>query len=501
MFFLEEQKEQKNKLTYLLIPIVALIFLFFCALGMLGVAPKLIPWGEISWGADLIGGWIITLEPDPKDVRSIAIDDINTTFSQMRDYEQIRCSSVAMHDKLSISCSTEEQTKKIYNNLSKKFAGMVSMIDVDQKTITIKPSSDMISALQPVIVTKAAEVLFKRIDSGGRKGVTIQKGSNSITISISGSDSEELKKVRSLTQSIAHLSFKLLDLGAAYGTSPEVISGADLTRATPRIDKSSGMASVVCYFNRSGAEKLAYVTSNNIGDRISILLDDKVIQTAVIKGPIKNGTAEITSSSMTYEEAVNLATLFNSGTLPSKLRVSREEIYTPTQGKDFVYASRAIISASFVGICLLLIMRYRILGFGAILSLLLHASLTINALGILGCTLSFAGLAGLAFSMGTAVDGSIIVFESIFSFSKNKIPSPNTISRIADNTVHTAIWSNFTTILALSSLFVTNNAQLKGFAITTSIGLICSSIVTIFVEFTIIKKMSSFIARIIDSSR
>ena len=55
-----------------------------------------------------------------------------------------------------------------------------------------------------------------------------------------------------------------------------IMSGENLIDAQPRVDNQSSSPMVAFTLDRYGAQKFGKVTTNNIGKRLAIVLDDKI---------------------------------------------------------------------------------------------------------------------------------------------------------------------------------------------------------------------------------
>ena len=75
-----------------------------------------------------------------------------------------------------------------------------------------------------------------------------------------------------------------------------VISGGDLSDAQTAFDQRSGEPVVSFKFNSAGARKFAQATTDGVGQRFAIVLDNQVISAPVIREPIIGGQGQISGS-------------------------------------------------------------------------------------------------------------------------------------------------------------------------------------------------------------
>src|SRR5690606_40381871 len=98
--------------------------------------------------------------------------------------------------------------------------------------------------------------------------------------------------------------------------------GEQLVDAQPAFDQN-GRSVVTFRFNTQGALTFGEITSQNVGRRFAIVLDDQVITAPTIQQPITGGTGQI-SGNFTAESASDLAVLLRAGALPATLDVTEE---------------------------------------------------------------------------------------------------------------------------------------------------------------------------------
>ncbi|MBO5852993.1 MAG: SecD/SecF family protein translocase subunit [Clostridia bacterium] len=208
-------------------------------------------------------------------------------------------------------------------------------------------------------------------------------------------------------------------------------------------------------FDSVGKAKFATATAANVGSTISIWMDDQKISEATVNEAITTGDAMITGS-FTAEEASYLASQINAGALPFALTVddSKMQIISPTLGSDALNVMLIAGSCAFALICLLMILRYRLLGgiasialLGQVAAMIACISGYINAFD--SFTLTIPGIAGIILSIGVGVDANVIAAERIREeFAKGKTIDgaiaagyKNSLSAIIDGNVTIVIVS------------------------------------------------------------
>lgn len=314
-------------------------------------------------------------------------------------------------------------------------------------------------------VKQAMAIIENRVNAFGVAEPVVQmEGSRRIIVELAGiSDPEEA--VRNLIKT-AYLEFKTED-----GTT--VLTGRQLKNAMEGTNPQTGEAEVNLEFEPDGAKIFAEVTARNVGKRLAIVLDGNVIQSPGIREPIPNGRAQI-SPYESLPEAHNIAILLRSGSLPVKLEVMEERTVGPTLGADSLDKSVKAGIAGIIAILAFMIIYYRVPGLVANLALTIYTLLVLIIYAALNVTMTLPGIAGFLLSLGMAVDANIIIFERL----KEEIKSGKTLRSAIDAGFKRAfvaiLDSNVTTLIAAAVLYYFGTGPIKGFAITLSIGILCS---------------------------
>lgn len=237
-----------------------------------------------------------------------------------------------------------------------------------------------------------------------------------------------------------------------------ILSGAeDIERAEAGVSQTdSGNEYVVfLYFTDAGKSKFAAATSELVGSKISIWMDELEISAPTVNEAITDGTAYINGMA-NAEEAKELADKINAGSLPFALTVddSKLQIISPSLGSDALKVMLIAGSIAFGIICLLMILRYRLNGVVTSIALLGQLAGTIACISGFfpntdSFTLTIPGIAGIILSIGVGVDCNVIASERIRDeFKKGKtidgaIDSgyKNALSAIVDGNVTIVIVS------------------------------------------------------------
>ncbi|MCM8794885.1 MAG: protein translocase subunit SecD [Candidatus Omnitrophica bacterium] len=353
---------------------------------------------------------------------------------------------------------------------------------------------------------RALEVIRKRVDEFGvKEPVIVPQGKEEIVIQLPGiTDRDRALKVIGRT---AHLEFRLVKddpeslkqalAGGFQGGDYELlnseedepllvaktpaVTGADLTTAHVDFDQSHfNMPVVSLRFNAEGARTFAKVTAENIGKRLAIVLDGKVQSAPVIQSAIPDGQA-IISGRFTPQQANDLALILRVGALPAPVYVEEERTVGPLLGSDSV---RAGVKATAIGVGAVLVfmtLYYLVAGIIACLALMLNFLIILGGLGLLNATLTLPGIAGLVLSLGMAVDANVLVYERMREEIKLGRSIRQVIVNGYDRAFSAILDANITTLIAAFLLFQFGTGPVRGFAVTTCIGLTASLFTAIVV--------------------
>ncbi|MBU0547688.1 MAG: protein translocase subunit SecD [Candidatus Omnitrophica bacterium] len=353
---------------------------------------------------------------------------------------------------------------------------------------------------------RAVEVIRNRIDEFGVRETSIQKqGEDEIVVQLPGVTDRE--RAIDIIGKTAMLEFKIVSDDSAKlkdalaGTVPDgyelkytldeneplllekkaVLVGDALTNAEVRFDQSQFNEPIVSLqFNAAGAKKFSEITAANVGRRLAIVLDGKVQSAPRIREAIPSGEAVITGR-FDAQVAQDLALILRVGALPAPMHIEEERTVGPLLGQDSINKG---VKACLVGCVLVFIFMlgyYFLAGLISDIALLLNLIIILGGLGLLpvffpgvSATLTLPGIAGIALSLGMAVDANVLINERIreeLTLGRNlRTAISNGYSR-----AFSAIFdSNLTTLIAAFLLFQFGTGPIRGFAVTLTIGLLAS---------------------------
>ena len=490
-----------------------LLILGVCALGVLFSLPNLftpaqldwlpsfIPRKQVSLGLDLRGGSYLLLEVD---VAAAQTEQLNSTIDNVRDV--LRNAKIGYTD-LNVQDGAIVFTIRDQDRIDDARTA-VSKID-PSLSVDITPSgagkmqftAQATEQRRSQAVDQSIEIIRRRIDETGTKEPTIQRqGQNRILVELPGIDNPE--HVKALLGKTAKLTFQLVDQSvsvedARRGRTPVgseilpseeraaragqppyyllrkrvIVSGNMLVDAQATFQNNEPVVSF--RFDSAGAKRFGDATKENVGKPFAIVLDNRVISAPVIREPILGGSG-IISGSFTVQSASDLALLLRAGALPAPITILEERTVGPDLGADSIHAGAF---ASIVGVVLVVIFMflfYGLFGLFADIALIFNLCLMLAALSLLGATLTLPGIAGIALTMGMAVDANVLIYERIREEMRSGRTMLSSLEAGFTRAFGTILDSHVTTLVAGILLYWLGSGPVKGFAVTLSVGVLTS---------------------------
>jgi preprotein translocase subunit SecD len=257
------------------------------------------------------------------------------------------------------------------------------------------------------------------------------------------------------------------------------ITGDSLTGANVIThDAEENQPYVSVTFDQRGARIFDQLTAANIKKRMAIVLDDVVDSAPQIQSRIPNGNCKITlgggfkSQEQTLADAKALTIVLKAGALPAPLYPQEERTVGATLGEDAVNRGKLALMASVVFVIGFMLYFYKASGATAILAMAVNMLMLIAALAAFGATLTLPGLAGLALTIGMAVDTNIIQFERIREELKLGKTVRAAIDAGFDRAFATIFDAHMTTWLSALVLYQYGSGPIRGFATTLGVGIV-----------------------------
>jgi len=468
--------------------------------------PNWLPHNRLSLGLDLQGGSHLLLEVG---IAAVVKEQLEGTVDAVRvelrganiGYTDLGIEGNAVHVRL-----REPSTIEAAQPLLKKAGAGMELSIADDGLAQILFTDLAIKDLSKRAVEQSIEIIRRRIDETGVKEPSIQRqGDDRILVQLPGV--KEPERIKALIGQTAKLTFRFVDpnvsaevakaSGAPAGT--EILPGSEQREGLPSayvvqkrimvsgenlVDAQATFQDnqpVVSFrFDAIGGKRFGDATKQNVGKVFAIVLDGKVISAPVIRDAIMGGSG-IISGSFSLQEVQDLALLLRAGALPAPLTVLEERTVGADLGADSIAAGKLASTMGIVMIAVAMLVLYGLFGIFANVALLLNGILLVGALSLLQATLTLPGIAGIALTLGMAVDSNVLVFERIREEIRNG-RSPVTAIDHGYREAMSTIWdANLTTLISGLIMFMLGSGSVKGFAVTLSLGIITTIFTAVMV--------------------
>jgi len=499
-----------SKINILSIYLIFIFISFFSILNFQNEKDPLIN-KKVNLGLDLQGGSYLLLEIDSDPLIQEKIQSKVIPLKKLLKKNNFNYSNFTINKKdLIFSLNDVEKFKLLLfskkDNFLNPYIDKYNSFELDLEILENNNVRVLFSKYGLLTINNSAlkqsiEIVRRRIDDVGTKEPTIlQRGDKRILVELPGLKNPE--RIKNLLGQTAQLNFRLVadneEFGAEQLISENgeelnvskriVMSGENLIDAQPNFNNQSNEPTVSFTLDRLGAQKFGRTTTDNVGKRLAIVLDGKIVSAPSINEPITSGSGMI-SGNFSFQEATDLALLLRSGALPTPLDVVEERTVGPDLGEDSIKSGITSLIIGFVLVIFFMIYKYKIFGLVANLALIANLIMLLGILTILEATLTLPGIAGIILTVGMAVDANVLIFERI----KEELKTEKSIIHAFDigytKAKITVLDANITTLIAAVILFAFGSGPVKGFAITLGIGIIT----TLYSAYFLARHMTSMI--------
>jgi preprotein translocase subunit SecD len=347
---------------------------------------------------------------------------------------------------------------------------------------------------------QSLEIVRRRIDEAGTREPSIQRqGDQRILLQVPGVGSVD--ELLGLIGRTAKLTFHKVEGFGGEAATPgpgqmlvrdredgqnyllerrPVLSGEQLTDSRMGFHPQTGLPVVNFSFDTSGARIFGNYTAANVGQLFAIVLDNEVISAPRIQSPILGGSGYI-EGNFTVESATELSILLRSGALPASIKVLEQRTVGPDLGADSIEKGQAATLIAFGAVIVFMLAFYGLFGLFANIALILNVGLIFALLSVIGATLTLPGIAGIALTIGMAVDANVLIFERIKEELASAKGPHRAIERGYGEALSAIIDANITTLIAAVILFSMGAGPVKGFAVTLGFGIVTSVFTAVMV--------------------
>lgn len=466
------------------------------------------------------------------DTDSDGISDINLNVQQVLGLDLIGGLRVLLQSQLPPGSFTQEDLRTAANNVERR----VNALGVGEATVQVQGSNRILVELpgvrdpQQAIETIQKTALLEFVDFGGLRDDQVNQligrrilsteqslieqqrqnpdaetpASGDATAEATNSavtTPEATPQVNIPDQVFPELQEALVNpnTGEAFQT---VITGSGLRAAAARFAED-GRWEIQFELTPEGGAIFGPFTASRIGQPLAIVLDGIVLSAPRIQAQLDTGG--VITGTFTEQEAKTLALQLRSGALPIPLEVISSETVGATLGQESVNLS---IRAGVIGVFIILsfmVINYRVPGIAASLGLLVFIVLNIAVFKLIPITLTLPAIVGFLISIGSAVDGNILIFERLREELRAGKDVDTSVKEGFARAWNSIRDSNISTILISVVLFLFGQTPgasvVSGFAVTLALGLILNLFTAIIVTRTFLYTLMIFLKQSAENRR
>ena len=402
--------------------------------------------------------------------------------------------------------------------LKEKLKGGIDLIGGSSFIVEIQPGQDEEGTPLPVnegAIEQAKATLSKRLSNSGLSDNLMQPlGENRLIIEMPGVGPERRDEIRETIVTTARLllknvhpnsdqiiaqieagtktlepgykvypirrtdpeSGKLIEPGKILLSRRTIVGGDKVDLARP----GNGLGVINVTLSTEGGRRLTNATENmTIGrDRMAVVLDDEVLIAPSVNAIL--GRNFIVEGLDGREEVRTVSNALNNP-LKYPLKILSERNVSARYGEEVVRQGVYAAGAGLALTLIFVIFYYRIAGFVALIGLTVNMLILFGAMAMFGATFTLPGIAGIILTIGVAVDANVLIYERLREEMAGGKSLINAIRAAYEKAFSAIFDANITTLLTAIILLWRASDQMKGFAITLTIGILSSMFAALLV--------------------
>ncbi|MUU42427.1 protein translocase subunit SecD [Helicobacter pylori] len=487
-----------------------IVFIFALLLGVGFSVPSLLETKgpKITLGLDLRGGLNMLLGVQTDEALKNKYLSLASALEYNAKKQNILLKDIKSNlEGISFELLDEDEAKKLDALLLELQGHSQFEIKKEAEFYSVKLTPLEQEELRKNTILQVIGIIRNRLDQFGlAEPVVIQQGREEISVQLPGIKTlEEERRAKDLISKSAHLQMMAVDeehnkdamtmtdleaqkLGSVLLSDAEM-GGKILLKAIPILDGEMLTDAKVVYdqnnqpvvsftLDAQGAKIFGDFSGANVGKRMAIVLDNKVYSAPVIRERIGGGSGQI-SGNFSVAQASDLAIALRSGAMNAPIQVLEKRIVGPSLGKDSIKTSIIALIGGFILVMGFMALYYSMAGVIACMALVVNLFLIVAVMAIFGATLTLPGMAGIVLTVGIAVDANIIINERIREVLREGEGVVKAIHLGYINASRAIFDSNITSLIASVLLYAYGTGAIKGFALTTGIGILASIITAI----------------------
>ncbi|MBU9813098.1 protein translocase subunit SecD [Rahnella sp. C60] len=482
-------------------------------LSMLGAEP-------MKLGLDLRGGVHFLMEVDMDTALSkLQEQTMDSMRSDLRD-KNIPYATVRKLDNYGVEVRFRDAATRdsAASYLSPRHRDLV-ITNSGDNALSVVMTDARLSEAREYAVQQNINILRNRVNQLGVAEPLVQRqGSDRIVVELPGiQDTARAKEILGAT---ATLEFRLVNTNvdasaASTGRVPGdsevkdmrdgrpvvlykrvILTGDHITDSTSSMDEYN-QPQVNISLDSAGGNAMSNFTKDNIGKPMATLFveykdsgkkdangrailakQEEVINVATIQSRLGN-SFRITGVN-DPNEARQLSLLLRAGALIAPIQIVEERTIGPTLGMQNITQGLEACLWGLVASILFMVVFYRKFGVIATTALIANLVLIVGIMSLLpGATLTMPGIAGIVLTLAVAVDANVLINERIKEELKNGRSVQQAIHEGYKGAFSSIVDANITTLITAIILYAVGTGSIKGFAITTAIGVATSMFTSI----------------------
>jgi len=236
----------------------------------------------------------------------------------------------------------------------------------------------------------------------------------------------------------------------------------------------------------TGAGQSGYLSEN-----ISLYLDDELVDELRIGADLKGaaqtsisisgsgtGSSESSAAEAALANMKELQTVLVTGSLPVKLDIIQSDAISPALGEEFIKNALLVGLLALLAVIAVIAVRYKklVIALPTSIAMISEVIIVMGFAALIGWRLDLAAIAGIIIAVGTGVDDQIVIVDETLSHKKSSLLL--TWKEKLKKAFFIIFTSYFTTVVAMLPLWFSGAGLLKGFALTTIVGVSIGVLVT-----------------------
>ena len=481
-------------------------------------------------GLDLRGGVHFLLEVDMSKALEQRLETATADVRRNLRDNKVPFNTIRQNkDTIVVSFSNNEDRDQAVTNL-RRMGNDFSLQPIasdEGPILQLRYTEARLQEISQYAVNQNLTTLRNRINELGVAEALVQtQGSNRIVVDLPGvQDTAEAKRVLGRT---ANLEFRMVaDQAEGYTGGPvpagtqafayesldgppillkrqRIVTGDRVQNAMSGYDENN-QSEVNITLDTAGGKLMADATRNAVGKQMAVLFIENKQRISYITDPatgksvetrtpytesvvINRATVQAVLGSQfritgvgTPQEAAELALLLRAGALAAPMYFVEERTVGPSLGQENIDKGVLSTQIGFLLVAIFMVVFYRVFGLIANVALFMNLAMILSVMSWIGAALSLPGIAGIVVTIGMAVDANVLICERIREEMRWGASPKQAIVAGYDRAYTTIFDSNLTTLLVAFILFAVGTGPIKGFAVTLSIGIVCSMFTAITV--------------------